>query len=207
VKGPVLGALAGLGAALTLASGPVVGVGSPAGHGPSRPEAGAGVPLPLHAEKPPAGHTGGFGEPTCAACHTEFPVNEPGGSLSLDGLPDAFEPGREYVLTVVLQVPETARAGFQISARHGDGTQAGRWAPLGPDVAVVDSAGVAYAHATLPGADAAGPDGASWSIGWTAPESGPVRFNVAANSANGDNSPFGDLVYAMEAEVDVEASR
>lgn len=155
-----------------------------------------------HAEAPPAGHTGGFGEPTCLVCHAEFPLNDAGGSLRLEGLPDSYEPGRDYALSIILEVPETVRAGFQIAARSSDGVQAGSWAPVDARVAVVDSAGVAYAQSTRVGVDPGRPDGATWQVRWTAPEEGQVTIHLAANSANGDDSPFGDLVYALEATLD-----
>ena len=38
---------------------------------------------------------------------------------------------------------------------------------------------------------------AVWRFHWTAPgDRGSVILHVAANAANGDNSPFGDLIYA-----------
>jgi hypothetical protein len=156
----------------------------------------------VHAEAPPAGHTGGFGEPTCVACHAEFPVNEAGGSLRLEGLPRSYEPGREYALSIVLEVPETVRAGFQIAARSTAGEQAGSWAPLDARVSIVDSAGIAYARNTRVGVDPESSHRASWQVAWIAPEGGAVRIHVAANSANGDDSPFGDLVYATEVALD-----
>jgi len=52
---------------------------------------------------PPVAHTGGFGEPTCQACHQGEPLNAPGGSLRIEGLPQRYEPGRAYTLTMVLR--------------------------------------------------------------------------------------------------------
>ena len=41
---------------------------------------------------------------------------------------------------------------------------------------------------------------ASWSFVWIAPNARDVvMMHVAANSANGDNSPLGDLIYTAEA--------
>jgi len=103
---------------------------------------------------------------------------------------------------VVLSVPETVRAGFQLSARFEDGGQAGSWQALDARAAVADSSGIAYAHSTLSGTDPERGDHAVWGLSWTAPREGrPVQFHLAANSANGDNSPFGDLVYATSTEV------
>ncbi len=197
--------LAALGAAMVALPGPGGGpAGADTGSRASPVLAGSSAPggRPVHAEAPPAGHTGGFGEPTCLACHDAYPLNEPGGSLTIEGLPDAYRGGEEYTLTVVLSVPETVRAGFQLSARLADGRQAGRWVSLDRRVSVADSGGVSYARTTLDGTEPQSPEQATWSLSWVAPVAGgAVHFHVAANSGNGDNSPFGDLVYATAVEV------
>lgn len=153
-------------------------------------------PAPVHAEGPPLGHTGGFGEPTCRVCHAEYDVNVPGGVLALEGWPERYRPGERYTLTVVLDAEGTESAGFQLAVRDDRGRQAGRLDVLDPRAQVRDSAGVSYAHQTADGAAVAAGRTASWTLVWTAPsEAHDVHVDLAANSANGDNSPFGDLIY------------
>jgi len=41
----------------------------------------------VHEEGPPPGHTGGFGEPTCQECHSEFDVNASSGALGVEDSP------------------------------------------------------------------------------------------------------------------------
>src|SRR3989442_11863996 len=79
---------------------------------------------------PPVAHTGGFGEPTCRACHQDEPLNAPGGSLRIEGLPRRYEPGRAYMLTVVLRRSGLGRAGFELSTRVADGQEAGSQAAV-----------------------------------------------------------------------------
>ena len=64
---------------------------------------------------PPPGVTGGFGEPTCHACHFDHPINAPGGSLRLGGLPESYTAGVRYSIRVGLTRRGTQRAGFQIA--------------------------------------------------------------------------------------------
>lgn len=177
-----------------------------------------------HLNGPPPGHTGGFGEPDCTACHTGDEVNAYGGRVEILGLPEAWTPGRRYPLTVVVTMEETAAAGFQLSSRFEDGTQAGEFLPADPRVAVTSGEGdpdLRYAHHTEAGALDAGADGSRWLVEWVAPAEGggadrggdpagvvsggvvpgDVVFNVAGNSANGDNSPLLDLVYLAEVRV------
>jgi hypothetical protein len=136
------------------------------------------------------------------ACHTEYGLNEPGGTLTLEGLPASWAPGKRYAVAVVLRSEEMSVAGFQLSARFADGRSAGTLSPLGPRVAVVDSTGVPYAQHATEGTGVESPDIARWRVSWQAPPgAGAVTFNAAANSANGDNSPFGDLIYSVEVAV------
>lgn len=156
---------------------------------------------------PPAGFTGGFGEPSCVACHTGSEINAFGGRVTLEGLPRRWRPGEPYTLTVVLEAEGTEVAGFQLAARYADGARrgrtAGRLAAVDGAVTVVDSAGVWYAQQSADGARPASSDRATWTVEWRAPAAGDsVVLNVAANSGNGDNSPLSDLVYTHEVRVE-----
>lgn len=159
-----------------------------------------------HREGPPPGHTGGFGEPTCQVCHQEYGLNEGEGSLVLRGLPDRIEAGTTYSLELILSARGTDVAGFQLATRTSDGRQAGTLSPIGPGMAVDTAEGPAgrlhYLRHTRAGTRADGRE-AYWSFSWTAPRTLPesVRFDAAANSANGDNSPFGDLVFSTSTIV------
>ena len=160
----------------------------------------------LYPDAPPPATTGGFGEPTCVSCHFAA-TPDTLGSLALRGLPEAYEPGRTYDLSVELARDDMAAAGFELSARFAAGPARGRQAGrfLAPDehVAVTPQSGVEYVHQTLAGASPPTPGLARWRIEWTAPGAGAaaVRFHVAANAANGDESPLGDRVYALEETI------
>lgn len=166
------------------------------------------APGPM-AERPPAGYTGGFGEETCASCHTGSEVNAFGGSVTLEGLTGTYEAGREYVLTVKLEAEGTVTGGFQMAARFEGGAHenAGTLTPLTDRVETSDSAGVTYAHHAPAGVRTVDDSGTSWQVAWRAPiETGVVAFHIAANSGNGDDSPLGDLVFTAVHRVGVEAA-
>lgn len=169
---------------------------------PAPVASGSGAASPAFAYGPPAGHTGGFGQPSCHTCHLEFELNAMGGSVTVEGLPERWEPGRTYPVVVLLNSSDMTMAGFQMSARFPDGAPAGALGALDPRVVVVDSTGIPYAQHTPAGTDVETPEVGRWMVEWVAPAGGgPVIFNVAANSANGDNSPFGDLIYTHERVV------
>jgi hypothetical protein len=146
------------------------------------------------------GTTGGFGEPTCLMCHMGADLNDPAGSLTIEGLPERYTPGQAYRLIVRLRRPQMAAAGFQLSARTAAGAQAGTLAvPQGAAAVKVETgAGIQYAGHTEPGSRLATPGAAAWTVVWTAPASGPVTFSAAANAADDDRSPLGDYVYVLE---------
>lgn len=153
---------------------------------------------------PPAGHTGGFGEPTCAVCHwDDEDVDGPPGALTVH-VPERYEPGVTYDLAVRLRDPALRVAGFQLSARFADGARAGSQAGelTAPDssvLVVTTGEGISYAsHAaagTVPGVDGE----ASWTVRWTAPREGSVIFHVAANAGNDDASELGDRIHSAKA--------
>jgi hypothetical protein len=147
---------------------------------------------------PPPGHTGGFGEPTCTACHFDGPANDGEAHLAIEGLPESYEPGSSYRLRVVLSRAGMARGGFQLAARSGcEGTQAGAVEAVDGRTFVTEDGGVAYIHHTREGVSPTGADSAVWTVLWTAPSAGgpPVVFSVAANAADGDASQLGDHIY------------
>lgn len=156
---------------------------------------------PRYAEHPPLGHTGGFGEPTCHACHFGGEVNGGEGTLAVKGLPPFVRPGHSYRIAVRLTA-EMKRAGFMLGVRTADGTQAGRLSPVDTVRAAVhrvDSTGVQYAHHTLAGTELRDPNRAVWRLRWTAPAAAgdSVVVHVAANAANDDASEFGDNIYTV----------
>ena len=162
-----------------------------------------GTEWPIHADGPPEGHTGGFGEPTCQDCHSENELNASGGVLGVEGVPATYQPGARYRIAVVLHSDDMGSAGFQAAFRFSDGelrgTQAGRLDPMDTRVVVRKSTpnGIEYVQHTETGSHITQGELAIWHFHWTAPgDRGSVTLHVAANAANGDNSPFGDLIYA-----------
>ena len=161
----------------------------------------------------PPGVAGGPGGRTCVMCHRGNAVNDPAGSLKLDGIPASYSPGRAYVVTITLTRSDLAKAGFQIASRSAEGADqgkgAGTWEPTDERTRVIPSAAgdLHYAEQTRTGAPVKPPGTARWSLRWTAPASAgaPIVFSVAANASNSDASPKGDFIY--QAEVTSQAGK
>jgi hypothetical protein len=176
----------------------VAAASGPVGH-PSRNE-------------PPVGFSGGFGEDTCVACHFEADLNTGPGSLAIEGLPDSWQPGESYAVTVVLTRPGMKIGGFELTARFAEGgAQAGSLAPAAGHEAqmkVSSSFDVQYAHHVRAGTEVVKADTARWTVVWTAPvQAGTVLFHAAGNAADADDSQFGDYVFATEADLAAAKAR
>ncbi len=150
--------------------------------------------------------TGGFGEETCRSCHFDYDLNPDGGSLSVSGIPKAISAGDSLNITITVKRNELGRAGFQLSARHENGSQAGHF-DITANSRVMFSEAVAdslqYVQHSSRGSKVGDEKQNSWTINWIAPDklNKGVIFNVTANAANGDQSEFGDFIYAKEIEV------
>jgi hypothetical protein len=161
---------------------------------------------------PPPGVSGVFG-PNCNqnGCHAGGAVNAPGGALTLSGLPERWTPGQTYLLTVSIQRTGAARYGFQLSAVSDSTTtkagsfsipagETGIWAPcfVGTQLLIVSCStpgAIQYAGHDVPSVSGV------FRVNWTAPSnanSGIVRFNLAANAANGNGQVTGDFIYTRE---------
>jgi hypothetical protein len=165
------------------------------------------VSLLAFGEGPLPKMTGGFGEKTCRTCHFDNPLNDKGGSLAIDGLPDRWTPGTEYTVGVTLKRPGLARYGFEMSARYAGGAlkgrQAGAFRAEGDRLQIIFAPGdtVQYIQHTKAGSRFGTSGQGRWTFRWQAPDdatAGPIIFNVAANASNDDNSPLGDYIYAVE---------
>lgn len=154
------------------------------------------VPAGAYKDGPPPAHTGGLGEPDCAACHFGPEPESRGVSLSLQGMPERYDPGSTYRITLVLEAAGMKSGGMLLSVRTHEGRQAGTLAP-GDDLETVQSGGIHYLRHVRP---ARGPE-AVWRLAWTAPEecAGPVLMHAAANAANDDDSALGDVPVLAEA--------
>src|SRR5437764_7152208 len=152
-----------------------------------------GLPIAASAfkEGPYPNVTGGFGEQSCHLCHLDNPVNAPGGSVELSGVPPRYVAGDTYPITVTISREGLRRGGFEIAARYASGRQRGKQAGTWrvPDAraqlipGAVDKA-LTFVQHNLAGSRAAAAGANSWTIEWTAPSpaTAPVQFNVAANA-------------------------
>lgn len=152
---------------------------------------------------PPAARTGDFGEPSCNAigCHSGNAVNEPGGSLTITGVPAQYAPGQTYPVSVQISRGGQQRWGFELAVRTVAGIQAGNIVLTDlVNTQLVTVSGIQYVMHTTTGT-APGSPGGSWTFNWVAPSvpAGTVRFSAAGNAANGNFASSGDFIYTTTA--------
>jgi hypothetical protein len=156
-------------------------------------------------------------ENKCVLCHSNFEWNNldtPGGSIELMGVPETYDLGATYPLTIKLNSDSTAAAafrkwGFQITAvRASDGEGVGTFVLPDPDtLKIVSGSGTLasrqYLEHAPPGTRTglAGP--VTWSFSWQAPATaqGRVYFFFAGNAADGTGDPGNDFIFTGSATV------
>ena len=167
---------------------------------------------------------------TCntSGCHTGNPVNAPGGSVSISGLPieGGWTPGQTYPLLITIARPGQKLFGFQLSAvSDATNEQAGTLTPGNARVQIKCGGATAATSTREVRRNANGtcPSGtisyaehndatvvtSTYPVNWTAPSSasaGTVRFNLAGNAANGDITNQGDFIYTRVDRADPAAA-
>ena len=165
-----------------------------------------GPQMELYPEHLAGAFTGGFGEETCHSCHFDYDLNWEEGNLSVYGIPDVIEENRVYEFEIIIQREDLMKAGFQLSARYADGSQAGTFQLDKNDRVmftqqVLDS--LQYLQHSKQGILPLEDGENRWDVVWKSPELIPdtIHFHIAANAANGDQSEFGDWIYKQSFKV------
>lgn len=146
----------------------------------------------------PDGLTGAPGENSCLNCHSGTSAE---GQMHLSGLPQYYDPGATYAVTVSLEEPDQQRWGFELTAVSSDGSAAGSFAVTDPVNTVLSDnpePNRDYVKHTAAGTydgTVGGP--VTWQVDWTAPDSaiGQVTLYAAGVAANGDGGLGGDFTF------------
>ncbi len=128
----------------------------------------------------------------CVQCHFDVPAVRDSNAVTIAGLPERVVAGAVYRLTLELKADDMLRAGFLLSAKHGE-EPGGRFTATDARTTTLN----AQARSTNTGSVRSESGRMQWTIQWTAPDSidRPIVLDVWTNSANDDNSPFGDATH------------
>jgi hypothetical protein len=146
---------------------------------------------------PPNGKTGAPGDSFCGECHVQ-PGASLGGTLTLEGFPDAIVPNQTYTLTVVNRdtVGNAVRGGFQMTILGPTNTRAGTMASPSGSAALQNLSGRQYFehHPAVSYPDS---NVVRWTVQWTAPDlpdGSTVSYYLAGTICNGNFQNTGDRV-------------
>lgn len=141
----------------------------------------------------------------CTSCHSSFGLNSGQGSLALAGLPESYEPGETYRLSLTLSDPNARRWGFELTSLTENNGRAGSIAVVNQQSTQLSNVNdrPQYLKQRSAGTFQGQANNASWEFDWTAPVegTGDVIFYSAGNAANSDFSTNGDRIYAIESRL------
>lgn len=154
----------------------------------------------------PGGKSGSPGDmgATCTDCHIGT-ANSVEDWITTDIPASGYEPGETYTLTLTGTHVGVGKFGFEVTAEDAQGAKVGTLALADPIQTKFTNSNNAVTH-TSAGNTPSG-DSKTWTVDWTAPESGTgnVTFYAAFNAANGNGNNTGDIIYKSSHEV-MEAS-
>lgn len=144
----------------------------------------------------PGGKTGSPGDngATCAQCHTGT-AQAQAGLISTNIPFNGYVAGETYTITVSGNFSNITKYGFELTAEDASGNKKGTYTITDPARTKTANGGKAVTHTS--GGTLANGNSISWSVDWTAPESGTgaVTFYTALNATNNNGSTSGDQVY------------
>ncbi|HMV99336.1 MAG TPA: hypothetical protein PLL06_00150 [Acidobacteriota bacterium] len=153
---------------------------------------------------PDPGYTSAPGDlGTCVSCHDSFELNSGSGVVTLSGVPQMYQPGQTYPLTLTVQQAGRQRWGFQLTTVASTGESVGAFVVTDPINTQLRSTTFGqltrtYIEHTQAGTFAGTPRMGRWTFSWTAPaeDRGSVSFYFAGNAANNDTTNQQDFIYS-----------
>lgn len=150
-----------------------------------------------------AGRTGSPGEFDCTGCHTSFPVNTGGGSITISS-PNLtnwqYIPGQVYQIDVTVAKTGVPLFGFGFESLRSTGANAGTFT-------ITNTAETQLKNANINGNNRSNVvhkenggltmDSHTFSFNWTAPATniGNITFYTAGNAGDNQGDSLGDYIY------------
>ena len=138
----------------------------------------------------------------CTECHSSFAFNSGQGTLNLQGLPESYQPGETYRLTLALADPNARRWGFELTALTSNNSRGGNLAVVNQQATQLSNNNnqPQYLKHRSAGTFPRQANSASWIFDWTAPRegTGEITFYFCGNAANNNDNSSGDRIYGSE---------
>lgn len=133
----------------------------------------------------------------CTVCHVGAAPDSGLGDVVITGMPERYQPGSTYPVTVTVNDPVASRWGFEAGVTDRSDAQAGAFTSTSPGVSVQSQSGREWVNHNGGGTGQGVTGSFSWTFDWTAPQAGTgvVTLWVAGNAANNAQGSGGDLIY------------
>jgi hypothetical protein len=134
-----------------------------------------------------------------SSCHnTSINIGSGFIQATFSGANNEYVPGQTYTINVTISDDTKQRFGFQAASVDQNNMQAGTFIVTNTNNTSTQSSG----GLSFIGHKAAN-SSATWSFDWTAPSAnvGPIKFYLAGNAANNNNSDSGDNIYTSQLPV------
>lgn len=150
-----------------------------------------------------AGRTGSPGEFDCTGCHTSFPVNSGGGSITISS-PNLtnwqYIPGQIYQIDVTVAKTGAPLFGFGFESLRSTGSNAGTFTITNSTETQLKNANINGNNRTNVVHKEDGGltmDSHTFTFNWTAPSTniGNITFYAAGNAADNQGDSLGDYIY------------
>ena len=158
----------------------------------------SGAPPNGYAGNPPA-------QNTCTACHSSFQLNSGQGSIELIDMPESYQPGETYPISISFEDPDASRWGFELTVIDEDNNRAGTIEVVDGNVIQISGDNPQYLKQRSAGTYRGQRNEATWDFEWTAPDNGMenVTFYIAGNAANNNGGTSGDRIYARSFPLEI----
>ncbi len=148
----------------------------------------------------PGGKTGSPGDngATCTDCHTgtaQTQMSWISSTIPVEG----YTAGETYQITATGTHAGVVKFGFELTSEDLMGAKVGVFSIIDANRTKLANGGKSVTHKNT-GVTPTG-NSNSWTVDWTAPETGSVTFYAAFNAANGNGATSGDIIYTSSMTV------
>ena len=144
--------------------------------------------------------TGAPGEGTCRDCHSSYGLNTGAGEIMVMGIPEMYDPGQSYTLTVKVYSPDMSQFCFELTAvAEDDDAPSGSFACIDSTETCVRGGGK-YIKTTKMGCMGATDYTKTWDVTWKSPSKAEsaITFYGCGLGGDAEGNKGGDRVYTCK---------
>lgn len=144
--------------------------------------------------------TGAPGEGTCRDCHNSYGLNTGGGNIMVMGIPEMYDPGMTYTLTVSVYDPGMSQFCFELTTvAEEDEAPAGSFSCIDSTETCIRGGGKSI-KTTKMGCMGATDYTKTWDVRWSSPSKAecPITFYGCGLGGDANGNKGGDRVYTCK---------